>query len=889
VTPDPTDPLAAALAEYLAALEAGAPLDRATFLDAHAHLADDLPDLLDKLEQVQGVRRAAEVVAPQPAEPLGLPNSVGEYRLVREVGRGGMGVVYEAEHAALHRRVAVKVVPTPDPAARDRLLLEARVQSLLVHPHVVPVHAVGEGTGFAYIVLHYVEGQSLNAVLRATTRSAPPPPDEGVALLASGLLNGFGPNDPDGHTPLGFVRRVSRLTAAAADALGFAHDRHILHRDVKPGNLLLDVRGHLWLTDFGLARRVSPDVTVGERAGTTRYMAPELFDAPERRGRVGPEADVYALGATLYELLARRPAFEADSDAELRANIRQYHFTPLTRHAPDVPPDLEKVVHKAMARLPGDRYPNGGAMAADLRRFLAGQPVSARRLSPAQRVWRWGVRRRRPLAAAAGTLVLGLTCAVGVGWWGYEKEAAARREVEDREALLRELLTEVNKSEVVFRHLPQGQAEHRRLVRALKDVVCKWADEPHAKPETKVEAVRACQRLGEAYSNSGDPALKDDTLAAYVEAVDRVTALRRSGPDTPVLRSLDATANKSLAGEYAALGRWSEAKSAGGTAEELYQGLIAEDPARASYRNPLSQLCTTLAHIARVEGRSADRIAWIRKGLAADQQLQQEYPTGHPQSYIRLAGTWESLGEALAAAGVADAAEDAFRNAVTNDEKLRTPEFAYPRTHREYSVGAPLRLAAHLLAVGKRDEAGRVLTAVLPEVEALATEYPDRHSFTTKPPLARHLLGQWHFLCGRPAEAKAQFRKAIESSRQVAGMIIDFRLKFHLEQPFPELVDAATARADIAALEKDAPLADTRWWRLALAVGMTDRDGVDSILASLRRTPPPPEEARHYQSLEALHLARIGDPTAARAALPPTTAEVNGWLAVCRKIVADAK
>jgi serine/threonine protein kinase len=870
---------------YLAALEAGTPLNRATFLSDHAHLAADLPSLLDQLEQVQGVRRAAEVVVPRPAEGLTLPHAVGEYRLVREIGRGGMGVVYEAEHAALRRRVAVKVVHTPDTATRDRLLHEARVASLLVHPHVVPVHAVGEGSGFAFIVMHFVDGQSLGGVLRAMLRPAPPP-DEDASLVADGLLNGFGPADPDGTTPLGYLRRVVRLMANAADALGFAHGRDILHRDVKPGNLLLDVRGHVWLTDFGLARQVSPDVTLGDRVGTPRYMASELLADDDHRTRVGPEADVYALGATLYELLARRPAFDGDTDADLRANIRAYRLTQLSRLAPQVPTDLSTVVHKAMARLPADRYPNAAVMADDLRRFLTGQPVTARPLSFPQRTWRWAARRSRSLAVAAAALGCGLAVAAGVGWWGYTKQTQARQELEQREAILRELVAEVNKSEAVFRHLPQGQAEHRRLVGALKEVVCKWADEPNAPFETKIEAVRACVRLGEVTSNAG---LQDDSLAAFNESLNRVTALRATCGVNPTLRFLAAETHKCLAGQHLKRGVVAEAETHALAADELFRGLIAEAPERASYRNPLSRLYTTLANIVQAEGRPAERVAWLRKGLAEDEWLAAEYPTGHPQSYIRLAITWDSLGEALVATGDATEAAVAFRQAVSNDRKLRTDEFALPRTNREYTCGMPIRLAAHLLAVGNLDEAGAILKAAVHDVEALAAEFPDRPTFIRLPPHVHHLLGQWHYLCDRPAEAKLAFRRAIDLSRQATSVSPSVRAKYQLLQPFPELIDGRVAGDELAAIEQSSPHADHRFWRLALAVGLGGRDGVTAALAASRRPPIRPDLARACEELEAVHLARGGDPTGAKAALPPLVVDIDGWSAICRKVVAGAK
>ncbi len=852
-----------ALAAFAAAQDGSQPPTVEAFLATVPHLADHLRPLLATVAAADQLGEQATTPA-SPDPPAPPPARIDRYLLGRVIGRGGMAVVYEAEDEQLRRRVALKVARHLDPAGRDTWLREARIASSFQHPRIIPVYHVGEADGVAFIAMPVIDGRPLSQEI-ADRRTA-------------------GGVDADGNTPVAVdattARQVAEWGVQAAEALAHVHAAGVLHRDNKPSNLMLDRAGQVLLTDFGLARNPKlSDHTFGGVVGTLRYSSPE-----QAAGKpIDRRADVYSLGVTLYELLTLRPAF-AGSDVGLAARVAEVEPPPVRTLAPAAPPDLARVIQTAMAKRPEDRYASADELLADLKRFLAGEAVRAKGVSWVKRAGRWAGERWAVLTAVALTTV---AVAAVAGWREYAKEVQAREELEKREAILRELLSEVNKSELVFRHLPQGQAEHRRLVGALKEVVCKWADEPNATTEAKTEAVRACLRLGQVNSNSG---LNDDALPAYTESLDRVTALRDSGPDSPTLRFLAAEANKYLAGRYAVQARWAEAKAAGTAADDLYQGLIAKDGERANYRNPLSLLYGILANIAQAEGRPAERVAWIRKGLESDQWLADKYPNGHPQSYIRLACTWERLGDALLATGDTKEAEGAFRQAVANDEKLRSPEFAHePKTIRENTCGMPLCLVAHLLAVGKLDEAGAILTAAAPDVEALAGEFTDRYRFTHLHPTAHYLLGQWHYLSGRPMEAKASFRRAIDLSRQIASVPPTARAKYHLFQPFPDLIDRRIAGEEVAAIEKESPNADRRWWRLAQAVGVGDRDGVTAALGANRQPALRPDHARTCGSLEAVYLDRIGDTTAAKAALPPPGVEVDGWPAICRKIVTEAK
>jgi hypothetical protein len=254
-----------------------------------------------------------------------------------------------------------------------------------------------------------------------------------------------------------YFRAAARLALQAAEGLAHAHAQGVLHRDVKPSNLLLDARGTLWITDFGLAKADdSDDLTgTGDLVGTLRYMAPERL-----RGEGDARADVYSLGLTLYELLTLRPAFDATNRERLREQVTSSD-PPLPRRLnPEVPRDLETVVLKAIARDPAHRYQTPAAMAEDLKRFVEDRPVRARRVSEAERLWRWCRRNPLPASLVAGIVLVFLAGFAGVSWQWREAEAA--REDEKRQRDQAEELREGAEAALV-----RERAEHNRAEAAL--------------------------------------------------------------------------------------------------------------------------------------------------------------------------------------------------------------------------------------------------------------------------------------------------------------------------------------------------------------------------------------------------------------------------------------
>jgi serine/threonine protein kinase/WD40 repeat protein len=411
-------------------------------------------------------------VAGPPAGPGGrtalpdgaVPRQLGEYRVLREVARGGMGIVYEAVQESLGRHAALKVLPFHSLASADhleRFRREARAAANLHHSNIVPVFGVGEHEGVHYFAMQFIQGQSLNVVLHELKRlrqvkAVPPtaPTDSPASVhegqgdrdlsanLAGGLMSGrfpgqaeerraspedkiptaAGPADPAAgersastavvsgdRSELGaqsgtrYFRSVARVGVQVAEALAYAHGQGILHRDVKPANLLLDREGTVWIIDFGLAKAEGVDdlTSPGDLVGTLRYMAPERF-----QGQADPRSDVFSLGLTLYEMATLQPAFAGSERAQLIERL--LHDEPPRPRAvnPQVPRDLETIILKASAREPEQRYQSAAELAEDLRCFLADRTIQGRRSTARERTWRWC--RRNPVVAT----LLGLTAAL---------------------------------------------------------------------------------------------------------------------------------------------------------------------------------------------------------------------------------------------------------------------------------------------------------------------------------------------------------------------------------------------------------------------------------------------------------------------------------------------
>ncbi len=396
--------------------------------------ADDIREMFPAIllmEQFKP-RREEQPTAPSPQTAEPIPERLGDYRLLRELGRGGMGVVYEAQHETLDRRVAIKVLPGhlfADEKLRARFRRESQAAARLHHTNIVPVFAVGEQDGLHYYVMQLIEGRNLELaphrenVDKETRRQGDKENKEDTAASNNAdKAVSLSPCLPVSLSP----QQVAHLGVQVADALAYAHGQGVLHRDVKPSNLLLDEQGTVWVTDFGVAKLVEEaNLTAsGDIVGTLRYMPPERFG-----GHSDARGDVYSLGITLYELLAQRPAFPDTTPQHLIQLITQADPVPLRKLDPAIPTDLETIILKAAARDPADRYQTAAELSDDLRRFLDDRPIQARRSSAAEHAWRW-CRRNRLVAGltAAAVVLLLVTTVVSVA--AYFRTSSANTKTE---------------------------------------------------------------------------------------------------------------------------------------------------------------------------------------------------------------------------------------------------------------------------------------------------------------------------------------------------------------------------------------------------------------------------------------------------------------------------
>jgi tetratricopeptide (TPR) repeat protein len=506
------------------------------YVDRFPQWADDIRELLPAvlmMEQLKPRRDVETHTGPAATAVGAIPERLGDYRILREIGRGGMGVVYEGEHEALRRRVALKVLAAhlvPNEKLRSRFRREAQAAARLHHTNIVPVFGVGEDGGCCFYVMQLIDGPSLGA------------PTTG----------GMGKR---GEHP----RAVARIGVQVADALAYAHSQGVLHRDIKPSNLLLDQRGAVWVTDFGVAKFVEDAglTQSGEFVGTLRYMPPERL-----LGRSDARGDVYGLGVTLYELLAGRPAFPEATPHQLLQLLGQTDPPPLRTLDPSIPPDLETVVLTAAARDPEQRYQTAAEFANDLRRFLDDRPVRARRAGAAEQLWRW-CRRNRLVAglSAAAVGLLAITTAVSVT--AYVRTAGAGREKDAaNESMRRALGAEQSQRE-------QAQKTSAAALHALNRIYDRFA--PYRVIVTPPSATDGADQ--DAAEGAVQPVLAPEAVPLLEELLGFYEQLARDAGDQPDLEPQAAEANQRIGDIRQRLGEYEPALAAYRKAVTLYAHL----------------------------------------------------------------------------------------------------------------------------------------------------------------------------------------------------------------------------------------------------------------------------------------------------------------------------
>ncbi|MHC5040432.1 MAG: protein kinase domain-containing protein, partial [Planctomycetota bacterium] len=380
---------------------------------------------------------------------------LGPYEIVKEIGRGGMGVVYKAVQPQLKRTVALKVLIAGEDASVEALTRfhhEAEaVAKLGHHPNIVPVYDIGQvqrespagatpTSPIHYIAMLFVDGKPLDRMI-----------------------------DDEDITP----RRAAEITMKIAGALGHAHAHGILHRDVKPANILVTKEGEPQITDFGLARDVTSETrvtTTGTAMGTPVYMSPE--QASGKTSEIDGQSDIYSLGAMLYELLTLCPPFDGASQAEVIFKVIFKEPKSVRRLNPGIHPELEAICLKAMEKEKRHRYETAEAMAEDLNRWLEGLPVKARPPGIVRKVWK-RVRRNKPLFGIAAASFLAVCVAAGFGVHALLKAGEARRREAEREARQKEALTHLERGQKALEEADRYRFMHGVEVLAMQDTLRK--------------------------------------------------------------------------------------------------------------------------------------------------------------------------------------------------------------------------------------------------------------------------------------------------------------------------------------------------------------------------------------------------------------------------------
>jgi eukaryotic-like serine/threonine-protein kinase len=794
------------LAGYLEGLETGRPDDRTALLTSHPELADDLRAFFARQDHVQGLttplRSVASVNKASGAslEPTGVGDSsvdgeaaaatergfpalpADQFRIVREVGRGGMGVVYEALELSLGRRVALKVlraVDQADPRALQRFLSEARIVARLHHTNIVPIFQVGEHKGLHYFAMEFIDGRGLDNVLQEQRQT--PRADN-------------------------FAHDVARLGVQVAEALAHAHDHGVLHRDIKPSNLLLDPEGTVWVTDFGLAKDEHASLTdPGEVVGTLRYLAPERFS-----GAVDARSDVYGLGATLYELLTLRPLHDESDRAKLLAHI--LHDEPPRPRAIDgnIPRDLETIVLTALAKDPARRYPTARALADDLRRFLDDAPIHARRVSLLERGWRW-CRRNPGIATSSIAAVLALLIGLGVALWQWQRAdenaqhaeanaAQAKKDFELAFQAIEQMLERVGGEHLLV--LPHMDQTRRAL---LQDAVRFYENLLRGKedhPASRLALARAYLRLGQMHDilndsrealrylnqalalaqplldsdpnhveyrhlvaaifvHRGDAKGHADEEADYRRALAAFESLSAECPDRPLI----------VFGHAYALGRMGhllkETRLA--EAESLLRQCVAvaeKLPAGYRYRSwMLASGLRSLAEVLESNGSLKESERAARRALDLFDRAARQSP--ETVSRHELATTLRNLAQFQARSAKANEAEKLYKQSVDISERL-VADFPDVPAYRVGLANTANNLGWLLLGRGKTPEAGTMLERSVGHLKDLVGKFPDLAAYRVGLGGVLHNLALQRRARGDLDAAKALFEEAIEHQEKVA-------------------------------------------------------------------------------------------------------------------------
>jgi serine/threonine protein kinase len=721
--------------------------------------------------------------------PGGTPDlvDVPGFEILRELGRGGMSVVYQARQQNLNRHVALKVLLAggfAGPEEQVRFRTEAEALGRLQHPHIVPVYEVGEQAGRPYLVMEFVGGGSL-----------------------AGFLAG---------TPLP-IRPAAQLVATLARAIHYAHQRGIVHRDLKPANVLMQIidsrsemesRPDLCLaktaignlqsaipkiTDFGLAKLLVGEPGVSTSAGPTQsgaiigtpsYMAPE--QAAGRSREIAPAADIYALGAILYELLTGRPPFRAATTLETLLQVQTLEPVPPSRLCPNLPRDLATICLKCLEKEPRKRYGNAEALADDLSHFLVGEPIRARQVGTLERTWR--LCRRNPVVAAL-TAAVAVTLLAGTGISAYfaaqagreaeealtqkrhadESAEQARHEKERAQSSLhfaRGALDEM--TSLVLEDLLGRQHEltddHKKYLRQALANYEKFAQETGKDEAARYGVAQARVRVGSIRVRLGE---YQPAVTVYRQALDDFTKLAVEFPATREYSLGRAQCHMALGYVFWSWGRPRESAAVYGLARDDLEKLVAAFPTTAEFRLELARCCHNLGLQLHDLGKRADARASYQQALTIFQKLDAGSP--NIRFYRQgLASAHNRLGVVLTELSLGNDALAEHRKALTIRDELvraypREPDYRWEWVNNLNDFGHFLRLAGELPKARKCHEHALALA------KELTAEFPGVPAYRRELARSHNNLGLVLQRMGDHAEAAAANRRSLDIREKLAA------------------------------------------------------------------------------------------------------------------------
>jgi serine/threonine protein kinase len=800
------DPLEMLAAEFMDRLRQGQRPSTEEYAAQHPELAEEIRELFPTIAMTERLKARQEQTSggrvTLGAAPL---TRLGDFRIIREIGRGGMGVVFEAEQESLGRRVAVKVLPRQTLLGEKhlkRFQREARIAANLHHTNIVEIFGVGELDGFNYYVMQLIEGVGLDAVVpelakaiqfASGSESAPaivPPEKDRVNATVRQLLGAEGFENRRLFST--YWQNVARLGWQAADALSYAHSQGVLHRDIKPANLLLDTQGMVWLADFGLAKAAqSDDVSLSKDiVGTVRYMPPEQF-----QGSNDHRSDIYSVGLTLYELLALRPAYEETDQSRLIQHITQGPPpTAPSATSPGIPRDLETIILKAISHNAGERYQSAGEMADDLRSFLEDRPLRARRAGPAERLGRW-CRRNKALAGLAGTSLLLLVLVAVVASVGdlrtkkaLEGEALERAKAEANANLAIEALDRTFErlypTRMVVRPQPAIEGLRGEIIdvpnapfvskeiAALLEEMLPFYDRL-AQPtgngdDLRLRTAEANRRVGAIRQRLGQP---EEAVKAYHRAIALFLELRSRSPINSNLSLKVAQIQNELGRLFTSQRQTAEASQSHLAALALLQTDAARPSAPPAVCFELARTCFFLGLPERplptaaprerpdpgpIPGEQRDNLAkavTVLKSLLASSSANPEYQ--HLLALCYLEGATVEGGRTPETRKGDERAIEILEDLVKSYPAM--PDYAYDLSEAYTRMHIPEPPISPEVENAVEQRFGKALALL----ERLVAEHPDVPDFLFSEARLHHKLGSFYRQMEHWADAEQSFRKAV--------------------------------------------------------------------------------------------------------------------------------